>query len=167
MLNEDEKSLAAAVLSSRAGYLYVQWVVILGGRSVSRKGSLEACEADSKHENDPGTVLRWLAQLRHNWPSMRVEALQEGSVGLTRHACECVSTEKSASPIRLNASGVCPLERERLFWFSSSIAWSWECRSTLTGKDRHLHIPRRCIERVSSHAFPLCVNRVPQVSLAT
>ena len=95
VLNEDEKSLAAAVLSSRAGHPYVQLVVIFAGRSVSRKGSLEACEADSRHENDPAAAFR--VCLAHKWPSVRAAALQEGSGALTRQPCECVSSKMSAS----------------------------------------------------------------------
>ena len=48
---------------------------------MSGKGSLEYCEEESSHEDDPAAVVRiCLAQLR------RVASLQEGSVDHTRYA---------------------------------------------------------------------------------
>ena len=37
------------------------------------------------------------------------------TVGLSHHACKRVSADMNALPVRVNASGVCPLECERIF----------------------------------------------------
>ena len=63
VLSGDEKSFATTVLSVRSSHPYVQWVVIFAVRSMSGKGSLEPCEEDCWHEDDPLLLfeLVWLS----------------------------------------------------------------------------------------------------------
>ena len=111
---------------------------------MSGKGSVAPCEKDIWHGDDPAAVVQiCLSQLPRNWPSVRVACLLEGSVSLSLHACERISANMSAHPVRINASDFCPVERERLFWFSFPVTWSWERRSSISRTSHILHISRQ------------------------
>ena len=54
-----------------------------------------------------------------NGPQCTIHPCWKVPFHLSLHARACVSNILATDPIRFNASSVCPLERERLFWFSS------------------------------------------------
>ena len=150
VLNGDEESLASAVFSIRSSHSYVKWVIIFAGCSTSGKESLPCENKSGQGVCLDGVVTICLTQLHRKWPSVRCASLLEGSIHLSLHARACVSNVLETDPIRVNASSVCPLGRESLFWFSSPVPWPWECQSSLSREVLSLHTPGRHHGGVSS-----------------
>ena len=95
-------------------------------------------------------VFVWLTSLT-NGPQFTLHVCWKAPL-VSLHACERVSAEMNAHPVRVNASGVCPLERERVFWFSSPVTWAWQCRSTMSYTSHFLHVPGQRDERFSTYS---------------
>ena len=78
---------------------------------------MERCEKDCWHDDDRAAVVQiglsqLISQLALSSRCMFVGRLRSS----LSHACERISADIIAHPVRINASDFCLVERERLFW---------------------------------------------------